>query len=36
LLLPIRFQKEFEGDILGLVKRTLQEMEEGEVKTISV
>ena len=36
LLLPIRFQKEFEGDILGLIKRTLQEMKEGEVKTVSV
>ena len=36
LLLSIHFQKEFEGDILGLIKRTLQEMKEGEVKTVSV
>jgi len=36
LLLPIRFQKEFEGDILGLIKKTLQEMKGGEVKIISI
>ena len=36
LLLPIRFQKEFGGDILGLIKKSLQEMKEGEVKTISI
>ena len=35
LLLPIRSQKDFEGDIVGLMKKTLQEMTEGEVKTLS-
>jgi hypothetical protein len=36
LLLPVRSQKEIEGDILGLIKKTLQEMKKGEVKTISI
>ena len=36
LLLSIRSQKDFQGDILGLIKKTLQEMKEGEVKTVSV
>jgi hypothetical protein len=36
LLLPVHSQKEFEGDIMGLIKKTLQEMKEGEVKTISI
>jgi hypothetical protein len=35
LLLPIRSQKDFEGDIVGLMKKALQEMTEGEVKTLS-
>ena len=30
------FSKDLEGDILGLIKKTLQEMAEGEVKTVSV
>ncbi len=36
LLLSIRSQKDFQGDILGLIKKALQEMKEGEVKTVSV
>jgi len=36
LLLSIRSPKDFEGDILGLIKKALQEMKEGEVKTVSV
>jgi hypothetical protein len=36
LLLSVHSPKSLEGDVLGLVKRTLQEMREGEVKTISI
>ena len=36
LLLSIRSQKDLEGDVLGLIKKALQEMKEGEVKTVSV
>jgi len=36
LLLSIRSQKDLEGDILGLIKKAMQEMKEGEVKTVSV
>jgi len=36
LLLSIPSQKDLEGDILGLIKKALQEMKEGEVKTVSV
>jgi hypothetical protein len=36
LLLPIHSKKDLEGDILGLMKKTLQEMKEGEVKTFSL
>lgn len=36
LLLSVHSQKDLEGDILGLIKNTLQEMKEGEVKTISI
>jgi hypothetical protein len=36
LLLPIYSQKDLEGDISYLIKRTLQEMKDGEVKTVTV
>jgi hypothetical protein len=36
LILPILSSKGLEGDVLGLVKQTLREMTEGEVKTISI
>ena len=36
LILPILSPKGLEGDVLGLVKKTLQEMNEGEVKTIPI
>ena len=36
LILPILSPKGLEGDVLGLVEKTLQEMKEGEVKTISI
>ena len=36
LILPIRSSKGLEGDVLGLVKKTLLEMKEGEVKTVSI
>jgi hypothetical protein len=36
LLLSVHSPKSLEGDVLGLIKRTLQEMREGEVKTISI
>jgi len=36
LLLSIRSQKDLEGDILGLIKKAMQEVKEGEVKTVSV
>ena len=36
LLLPIHFPKDLEGDLLNLIKTTLREMTEGELKTISI
>lgn len=36
LLLPIYTQKDLEVDISYLIKTTLQEMKEGEVKTLSI
>jgi hypothetical protein len=36
LLLPIHSPKDFEGDLLNLIKTTLQEMAEGELKTLSI
>ena len=36
LLLPIYSQKDLEGDISYLIKTTLQEMKEGEVKTVTI
>jgi len=36
LLLPIHSQKDLKGDISYLIKTTLQEMKEGEVKTLSI
>jgi len=36
LILPIHSSKGLEGDVLGLVKKTLLEMKEGEVKTVSI
>jgi len=36
LLLPIYSQKDLEGDIPYLIKATLQEMKEGEVKTLTI
>jgi hypothetical protein len=36
LLLSVQSPKNLEGDVLGLIKRTLQGMREGEVKTISI
>jgi len=36
LILPIRSSKGLEGDVLGLVKERLQEMAEGEVKTVPI
>jgi len=36
LLLPIHFPKDLEGDLLNLIKTTLKEMTEGELKTISI
>ena len=36
LILSVHSPKDLEGDLLGLIKRTLQEMREGEVKTISI
>jgi hypothetical protein len=36
LLLPITFPKDLEGDLLNLIKTTLQEMTEGELKTLSI
>src|SRR4030042_3212768 len=34
LLLPIRPERDFEGDILETVRKELQEMREGEVRTL--
>ena len=36
LLLPIHSSKDLEGDLFHLIKTTLQEMAEGELKTISI
>jgi hypothetical protein len=36
LLLPIHSQKDLEGDLYHLIKTTLQNMAEGELKTISI
>jgi hypothetical protein len=36
LLLPINSPKDLEGDLLKLIKTTLQEMTEGEMKTLSI
>lgn len=36
LLLPIRSEKDFKGDILEKVNGVLQEMSEGEVRTLSI
>jgi hypothetical protein len=36
LLLPIYSKKDLEGDIPYLIKATLQEMREGEVKTLTI
>jgi polyphosphate kinase len=36
LLLSVHSPKNLEGDVLGLIKRELQGMKEGEVKTISI
>jgi hypothetical protein len=36
LILPIHSSKGLEGDVLGLVKERLQEMAEGQVKTLSI
>jgi len=36
LLLLIHYQKDLEGDISYLVKTTLQEIKEGDVKTLSI
>jgi len=36
LILPIHSSKGLEGDVSGLVKERLQEMTEGEVKTLSI
>jgi len=36
ILLPVYSMEDLEGDILHLIGRTLEEMREGEVKTISI
>ncbi len=36
LLLPIRSAKDLKAEILGLIKKTLQGMREGEVRTLSI
>lgn len=36
LLLPINSPKDLKGDLLKLIKTTLQEMTEGEMKTLSI
>jgi hypothetical protein len=36
LLLPVYSQKDLEGDILTKLKKTLEEMKEGELRTISI
>jgi hypothetical protein len=36
LLLPVCSKKDLEGDIPYLIKATLQEMKEGEVKTVTI
>jgi len=36
LLIPIRSQKDYEGDIVGLMEKAFAEMTEGQVKTLSI
>jgi hypothetical protein len=36
LLLPIHSPKDLEGDLLKLINTTLEEMAEGELRTVSV
>lgn len=36
LLLPVYSKKNLDGDLLNRIKTTLQEMTEGEVKTVSI
>jgi len=36
LLIPIHFPKDLEGNRFDLIKKTLDEMEEGKVKTINI
>jgi hypothetical protein len=36
LLLPIHSSKDIEGDLLKLIKTTLHEMAEGEIRTLSI
>ncbi len=36
LLIPIRSQKDYEGDIIGLMEKAFGKMTEGQVKTLSV
>ena len=36
LLLPVHSPKKLEDDVLGLIKKALQGMREGEVKTLSI
>jgi hypothetical protein len=36
LLIPIRSQKDYEGDIVGLMEKAFARMAEGQVKTLSV
>jgi hypothetical protein len=36
LLLPIKSPKNLEGDLFNLIKTTLQEMADGELKTLSI
>jgi hypothetical protein len=36
LLIPIRSQEDYEGDIVGLMEKAFSKMTEGQVKTLSV
>jgi hypothetical protein len=36
LLMPIHSAKDLEGDLFNLIYSTLQQMMEGELKTISI
>ena len=36
LLIPIRSQRDYEGDLVGLMEKAFGEMSEGQVKTLSV